>query len=485
MRALGWCGALTLWVGLGTVSLVEGQEAPAQEAPEPPAASAQESSPRKAPAQEIDPAELLERIRALEAKLAEVQASQQASAPPADSTALPAELAGLTEEVEPDLLKIYGFFDTGMQYLHFPDSRAFLAGFNRTDGLTFQFGGMNLYFDAQPHEQFRALVETRLSLWPHGQDVSYAVPGTANTYERTDTSVFDGSSTTGRNKIQWSGIMLERAWAQWQPREWFNVRTGLFLTPYGIWNVDHGMPTLISMVLPSFFASEYFPTRQIGIEVLGMLTKGYWDFGYHLTASNGRNIALVDVDSNKAFGGRIYARHKNRITIGASWYWDQFKDVGKYIARFVPFQVGTDTVYKGTEYALAVDFAADVGNFRFRTEGVMNRIEYTDGYHKPAATGPTTRAPNEYRWNGYALLAYTRPDLYIEPYVLGEFIRQENASTGTDGTFQSSVGLNLLITPRVSVKNQVSAFHFVNLKEWETSDRNTFYQVISRLVMAF
>jgi hypothetical protein len=46
------------------------------------------------------------------------------------------------------------------------------------------------------------------------------------------------------------------------------------------------------------------------------------------------------------------------------------------------------------------------------------------------------------------------------------------------------VGLNVLITPRVSVKNQVSAFHFVNLSNWTTSERDYFLQAPSRLVLA-
>lgn len=444
------------------------------------------SGTSNATAETVDPAELLERIRALEAKLADVQTGTPQQAPAeADAALLAPDVSGLIEEVEPDLLKIYGFFDTGVQYLHYPDPRAYIAGFARANGLTFQLGGMNLYFDAQPHEQFRALVETRLSLWPHGTDTNFGLPGDTSGYARADTTVIDSSSTTGRNKIQWSGILLERAWAQWQPRDWFNVRTGLFLTPYGIWNVDHGMPTLISMVLPGFFAAEFFPTRQIGFEILGVVTKGFWDIGYHLTASNGRQIALTDVNNNKAFGGRVFARYKNRITMGGSWYWDEFKDIGKMIKTFVPFNVTNFTLYKGKEYALAVDLSADFGDFRLRTEGVMNRIQYDDGYHKAAAHGPSSRAANEYKYNAYVLLAYTRADLHIEPYVLAEIVRQVNQSVDADATLHASLGLNLLITPRVSVKNQASAFQFANLAKGTMSEKDTFYQIVSRLVLAF
>ena len=468
------------------MSVAQGQAPLPADTPDQAATEAKGSGTGNATAETVTTAELLERIRALEAKLADVQAGapQQATVE-ADAALLPPDVSGLIEEVEPDLLKIYGFFDTGVQYLHYPDPRAYIAGFARTNGLTFQYGGMNLYFDAQPHEQFRALLETRLSLWPNGNDTNFGLPGDPSGYARTDTTVYDSSNTTGRNKIQWSGIQLERAWAQWQPRDWFNLRTGLFLTPYGIWNVDHGMPTLISLVLPGFFAAEFFPTRQIGVEAFGVLTKGFWDLGYHLTASNGRMIALTDVDSNKAFGGRVFARYKNRITLGGSWYWDEFKDIGKMIKTFVPFNVENFTIYKGKEYALAADLSADMGHFRLRVEGVMNRIQYDDGYHKAAPHGPSSRAANEYKYNAYVLLAYTRMDLHIEPYVMAEIVRQVNQSVDADATLHGSVGLNVLITPRVSVKNQFSAFKFANLENMTLSEKDSFYQIVSRLVLAF
>jgi hypothetical protein len=437
----------------------------------------------------VSQAELLERIRALEAKVADLSAAgAQGPALSSEEAALqlPPVESGLIEEVTPDLLKIYGFFDTGAQYLHYKDPSSFTRGFGRVNGFTYQFGGLNLYFDAQPHEQFRALVETRFSLWPHGTETSFDLPGTTDVkYARTDTSLYDTSSTTGRNRINWSGILLERAWAQWQPRDWFNVRTGLFLTPYGIWNVDHGMPTLISLVLPEFFASEFFPTRQIGMEVLGVFTKGFWDFGYHLTASNGRSFALTDVTSNKAFGGRAYVRYKNRFTLGGSWYWDEFKDIKKRIRSLLPFNLDWVTLFSGREYALGVDLSADIGNLRIRTEGAMQRIQYDDGFHRLTGNQPGATQPNEYKWDGYVLAAYTRPDWHIEPYVLCEIFRRINSLTAADGTIQASTGLNVLITPRVSLKNQFSAFQFMDFANWKRSDKDTFYNVISRLVLAF
>ena len=43
------------------------------------------------------------------------------------------------------------------------------------------------------------------------------------------------------------------------------MRVGQFLTPYGIWNVDQGMPMLILLYRPFLRASEMFPEHRLGV----------------------------------------------------------------------------------------------------------------------------------------------------------------------------------------------------------------------------
>jgi hypothetical protein len=54
---------------------------------------------------------------------------------------------------------------------------------------------------------------------------------------------------------------------------------------------------------------------------------------------------------------------------------------------------------------------------------MMNQLRHNDGYHKPAPHGPGAVSPNEHKYNGYVLLFWTRPDLHIEPDILGEISR--------------------------------------------------------------
>ena len=62
--------------------------------------------------------------------------------------------------------------------------------------------------------------------------------------------MFDPGNGPGSDTVSWGSIILERAYIQWSKLDWLGVRVGQFLTPYGIWNVDHGTPTLITMFRP-------------------------------------------------------------------------------------------------------------------------------------------------------------------------------------------------------------------------------------------
>ena len=60
------------------------------------------------------------------------------------------------------------------------------------------------------------------------------------------------------------GILIERAYMEWKPADWFGVRAGRFLTPFGIWNEDHGSPVLIGVDYPQFMNFNLVPLQQLG-----------------------------------------------------------------------------------------------------------------------------------------------------------------------------------------------------------------------------
>lgn len=71
--------------------------------------------------------------------------------------------------------------------------------------------------------------------------------------------------------LKWGGVEIERVYLEWLAHPLFNLRGGIFLTPYGIWNVDHGSPAIIPILRPATIGNGYIPERQTGLEVFGTL----------------------------------------------------------------------------------------------------------------------------------------------------------------------------------------------------------------------
>ena len=177
---------------------------------------------------------------------------------------------------------MYGLADFGIMRTITPKDAMVASEF--TTPLTFYLGRLNLYYDARPDPDFRFLAETRLTLYPNG--ASAGVSSTGQVIQ-TSTAVGDISSPNASATVTWGSIILERAVLDWTRYPLFSVRAGLFLTPFGIYNVDHGSPTLISMTLPSYLSQNWIPARQLGVQIFGSYPIAPWELGYALTVSNG------------------------------------------------------------------------------------------------------------------------------------------------------------------------------------------------------
>lgn len=404
-----------------------------------PATADGDTDPARAPAAEPGAATAesttTDRVTELEAKLATQQAQldaqaqalqtlQAASAPPATGArAQPAALAeddalaellasdadaSLEEYATPDALRLYGYMDMGLQRLVVPND-LLIGQVAPTDKTTFVFGNVNLYVDVNPSNDWRGLFEVRFTNLAHGLERSFEVPGVSS-YQRVDRSVTNATSPDGRDKIVLGSIMIERAWMQWQKHPLFQVRTGQFLTPFGIWNVDHGTPVLIGLLQPDFQISQSFPARQLGVQVLGEMGVGAWSLGYHATVSNGRTPGQFDLTNDKAIGARAHATYRGESTVkvGLSGYWGSVDDQIKRVTAFSPvLQLQRVPTVAGHEGVAGVDVSLDAGSFRLRAEGVVARVDFQDGRHAPAAYAqPGATVPNHYYSDAYLLGAY-------------------------------------------------------------------------------
>src|SRR4029079_2880246 len=234
----------------------------------------------------------------------------------AATTALADVTASTQAETETYRLNLYGFSD--LTY-----TKTVSAGSFGYPVSSFYIGNLNLYASGELGDSWRTLMEVRFTYLPNG-----SIP-TAQAFSPmppppTDTAVPDYADLN--RPLRWGGVVIERAYVERTFLSWLTVRAGQFLTPYGIWNVDHGSPVIIGVYRPFIVGEALFPTSQTGLEALGAGRVGPVEIGYHLTLSNGRGPTDTyrDMDGNKAVGWRLWARRRDAdlgtLSLGFSGY---------------------------------------------------------------------------------------------------------------------------------------------------------------------
>lgn len=456
-------GRRSLAVLLCTAVLVRAAPASAQQSPEQAPAAPAEATVRS----ELDELrrELAEQKRKLDEQRELLEAVQ-----PAFNTGK-----------EPSL-HIYGFADMGVQRL-FIGPHALLQAIVPTTATTFVLGNINLYFDAQPIEHWSALVELRLTNLPDGVDNAGSP---AQPYSRTSTGIYDNTSTAVASRIRLGGLVLERAYLQYQHNDLFSVRVGSFLTPFGIWNIDHGLPTLISLVLPQFEANELFPTHQLGLEVYGTVHFAPWELGYFAYLSNGRTPGQVSLIEQKMFGGRVFARTTRpyRLTLGLSAFSGRYSDQTRTGTLPPVIFINTEVVgYR--EQGYGADASLDLGNLRLRSEVAFHHVVYVPG-ERDSLLGPGTFTPNHNDWDAYGLAAYQLPWWGLEPFLYYEFYHFPTP-IAEDISYYSA-GLNIHFNAFAQLKLQYSHSVFdqpVGPPTGIIASEQAFDFLGARLVLAF
>jgi hypothetical protein len=368
-----------------------------------------------------------DRLKKLQAQVDELSAAADAS-----------DQAALKEPT----FRLYGFIDMGLQKLWTNDVTA------GSTGATFVLGNINLYLDFHPAEDWRSLVEVRFTNYP----------GDATS------ETFDPANGTGDDLVRWSAIVIERAYLQWQKHDWFGVRVGEFLTPYGIWNVDHGTPTLIALLRPEFVTKEMWPSHLLGVEAFGKfpdLLPGDWQLEYHAYVSNGRTAGVIDPTNDKTVGGHVIisTTQPHRMAFGVSFMDGTFDDTT------AGFDLGTGMTNPPQHVAyredgIALDASIDVGALRLRSEIITRRLDYKEGEHALTAV-PGVYAADSLEGDAYALAAYRISGTRYEPFVYAEGYRVPTAEGDLQAT--ASAGLNIYFTPAIQLKLQYSHSRWYDL----------------------
>lgn len=385
--------------------------------------------------------------------------------------------------------KIYGFTDVGLNRAWVDEKSqagAFLSSANAT---SFVVGNLNVYFDAQPVKGWRSLVEIRFTNAPHGEVASLG--GLAGQFRRTSTMQNDphaGSAVA----TMWGGYtVIERAHIDWTDLRYLKVRVGNFFTPFGIWNVDHGTPTLIAVQLPGVIQLRQMPLRQTGVQIYGNTFAGEWEVGYTATVSNGRQeLSNFAFDDNRGFGGRVYANNEKGSTavkLGASFYTGRVRDQQIHVTGVAPLTFDHKSTFDYREIVGGVDASVDVGRTRIRAEAAMNSIQHEEGQHQTQAGVTPTFKPNLIHSTAYMLVAHTLPFAPIEVYGTADVGYGPMLGIG-NVTVAPGVGVNIRFTKATMLKTQ-----FTQALLFDTEDRlpaseiskNNASFLFSRLVLVF
>ena len=354
------------------------------------------------------------------------------------------------------LLEIYGFFDL-VFHKFFAEEGGLFDGMLK-DHMTFMVPRLNLYFSSQMTETLSALVELRFTFLPHGEEVMYGAPDYGIEYERTDTTVTD--PYTG-GQYQLGGVAIERVQLTWKPYDFFGVTAGRYLTPYGIWNVDHGSPVLIPARLPLMQIRQAVPSAQTGLQIFGRFFPArdtYLD--YAVTLSNGRGPieSVVDLDDNKGAGLRLrlsYEGDEVGFALGGYGYFGSYTDEERNIVTTTPFDVEAEVVERYKEFIGTGDVLLDLYGLRLQGEYVRRLVRYTE---RPLQVPPDPPGyPADYiAQYVYGLLAYELPiaeylgGLRVTPYVMYEYAVPDDTSDVWGHTV--AAGLNLKPSSFVVIK---------------------------------
>jgi hypothetical protein len=295
---------------------------------------------------------------------------------------------------------------------------------------TFYVGNFNLYLKKNLTENLRTMGEVRFTYLPNGS--SDLLTGATTNTNAADLNDYNRT-------LRWGGVEIERFYLEWSIHSLVALRVGQFLTPYGVWNVDHGSPTYIPVQRPFVIGNNWFPERQTGFELFGR-----WDpsadstIGYHLTLSNGTGpiSEYKDLDANKAIGGHLFWEYHGlgELRIGASGYYGRDTDATWSASLKPNGAIGSQEKINAQFDGLAwgADAYWKFHGLHLQTEWITKQVVYTDKGRAAtlALPGmPTTFNVDSFSWGMYALAGYRFKWLGTMPFVVLEHI---------DGTLYSN-----------------------------------------------
>ncbi len=364
-------------------------------------------------------------------------------------------------DVEEFKLNIYGFAD--FTYTHVLNDFAYATPYPN-----FMVGHLNLYAGAELGGGWRTLTEFRLMYLPNGN-----VPVATDPLNPPPREVTTANDPADYNKpVRWGSVMIERAWLEYTVHPLLTIQGGQWLTPYGIWNVDHGSPVIIGVRRPYVVGTAtMLPERQTGLQIYGRYLAGTTEIGYNLGLTNGRGPVdeYVDFDKNKAVTARLFVTNESplgSITVGGTLYAGRFTDRTSRFYVSSTGQFGTEWFATASydELSIATDLRWLWEDLIVQGEFITREVKYHREDLRPAAFTvpgvPSGFVPDTRSMGYYAMAAYRLPWYNIMPFFGGEGwypgLELEPAAGAIWG------GLNIRPVPRVVLKAQYTQSFFVD-----------------------
>jgi len=340
-----------------------------------------------------------------------------------------------------DKLNIYGFADIKYDLAHWGNDPLYFP----QDTRGFQVGNLNLYLAKNLTARARALAEIRFTFLPNG--------GTNEAGGTIDDTA--GDATNYGRPVQWGGIVIERVYAEYDLTDWLTVRGGRWLTPYGIWNIDHGSPAIITTGKPYVIGEAFFPERQTGLELFGHHDFDGVRLSAHLTASNGRGAldSIQDRDNQLAFGGRLELEAQWGLRAGASYY------RGRYTGLPSVTAMGAIPALSYREQAYGLDVQLDRGRFHAQAELLVRDRQFAREADADRVAAPLGLDNRDFGF--YALAGYRFARLWnVMPFAYVEYYEPAN-TTNYDYAYDGDLGLNFRPVPSLVLKamGQIVKFH--------------------------
>lgn len=354
-------------------------------------------------------------IEAQRAEIENIKSRQDATTQMAESQAEDEELQlMMNEEEKRQQIRFFGFSDFLLYKLWVDKDAMMRPLFN--DNFSFTMMNLNLFMDHQLSDSFRYMAEVRFSTLPHG---SVTVVGTE--ISKQQNTVMDPTTLKSN---RWGSITIVRAYLEYKPMDYFAVRIGRFLTPYGIWNVDHATPVIIAGHTPNTMMIGLIPETQTGISIYGHVypfAKIRLDYG--LTLSNGRGPfdEILDLDNNKGLGFRVRFGWDGdyKFLIGTYLYMGDYTDSKYQLTSMEPVEFREEKTEWYSEKAAAFDLLFELKGLRLQGEYVISSRVYHD-QKRGSNFFTQTPLPDYYSQGLYVLVAYQLPfeQVDLRPYLM-------------------------------------------------------------------